>query len=127
MKTIASNEYYSVAVDTQKNRLFLSASGMWLKETEVKGFVADVKKGLDELRTNLTILIDARGMKGTSLPNLFVDAQKAGVAKGIKRVASVWDRESFFRFQADQIKQTSGFPVQRFAAMEEAEAWLDEG
>ncbi|MFH1114790.1 MAG: STAS/SEC14 domain-containing protein [Pseudomonadota bacterium] len=126
MKTIASNDYYTVSVDGLKNRLFLSASGMWVKEGEVKNLVPDVQAALAELQPNLTILVDARGMQGTSLPDLFVDAQKAAVAKGIKRVASVYERESFFKLQAEEIAQTSGFPVKRFAAMEEAQAWLDE-
>ncbi len=127
MKTVASNDYYTVGVDTQKNRLFLSATGMWIKEAEVKDFVTDVQTALDELQPSLTILIDGRGMQGTSLPDVFVDAQKAAVVKGIKRVASVYDRESFFKLQAEQIAQTSGFPVQRFGDMEEARSWLDQG
>jgi len=127
MKTIASNAFYSVAVDTQKNRIILSAKGMWVKADEVQNFVADVQAALDELQPNLTILVDARGMQGTSLPEVFVAAEKLAVAKGIKRVASVYDRESFFKLQAQQIAQTSGFPVQRFASMDEAKTWLDKG
>lgn len=127
MKTIASNDFYSISVDTQKNRLLLIAKGMWVKPDDFKNFVADVQTALDELKGNLTILVDARGMQGTSLPSVFLEAEKAAMAKGIKKVASVYDRESFFKMQAQQIAQTSGFPVQRFASIDEAETWLDKG
>jgi hypothetical protein len=126
MKEIVSNPYYVVSVDPQKNCLYLTATGMWVDEAAVKGFVDDVKKALDELQRNLTIFIDCTGMEGTTLPNLFAGAQKAAMARGIRKVASVWSHESFFKLQAQKIAQTTGFPVERFSDLQEAQAWLDE-
>ena len=82
MTVIASNPQYRILVDTNKNRLFISAKGMWLDKAEFSNFIDDIKAALDQLSPNLSILIDASEMKGAILPEIFGEAQMLGMQKG---------------------------------------------
>ncbi len=44
MKTIAKTAYYSIAVDTTKNRIYLTIIGFWKSPEIVPAYVEDMKK-----------------------------------------------------------------------------------
>ena len=127
MQSIASTDFYSIAVDTQKNRLFVTIKGsMWTDPKKVPNWLDDVAAGLKLLSPGFTELIDWTEMIGTSLTDFFIDSQKLTIKAGLRKAARLYTRESFAKLQMDKISEKTGFPVRSFFDLKAAEAWLDE-
>ena len=126
MAVVASTPFYTISVDSVKNRMSLKVKGSWLKDSEVPTFLDDIRKGLDKCSPGFTIFMDVSEMGGTFLPDVLAEAQKMAIQAGVKKVGSVYEKETFFKMQAEQIAQKTGFPVKRFGKVQDAEAWLDE-
>jgi hypothetical protein len=127
MQSIASTDFYSIAVDTQKNRLYISIKGsMWTDPQKVRNWLDDLAAGLKLLSPGFTELIDWTQMIGISLTDYFTDAQKLTMKAGLRKAARLHSRKSFAKLQLDNISAKTGFPVQSFLDRKAAEAWLDE-
>jgi hypothetical protein len=127
MQSISSTDFYTIAVDTQKNRLYITIKGgMWTDPQKLRNWLGDLAAGLKLLSPRFTELIDWTQMIGTSLTDFFIDSQKLTIKAGLRKAARLYSRESFAKVQMDNISAKTGFPVQSFFDRKAAEAWLDE-
>ena len=126
MKTIASNNFYTVAVDEAKNRIHFTMRGSWTSEKDVSDWPDHVAEAVKLCSPGFTELIDWTGSPGILLTDYIAQAQDIAVKAGLRKAARVYDRETFLKHQMDSLTEKTGFPVRSFFKKEEAIAWLDE-
>jgi len=127
MQSIASTDFYSIAVDRQKNRLYITIKGAtWIDPNKVRNWLDDLAAGLKLLSPGFTELIDWTQMSGILLTDYIDEAQKLTMKAGLHKAARLHSRKSFAKLQLDNISEKTGFPVQSFFDQKAAEAWLDE-
>lgn len=126
MKTVATNDLYSLQYDRAKNRVHFAIFGSWKSRSDVPNYLADWKTILGLTSRGFTILSDLRQMKTMLVHDLHLEAQQMVKDAGLKKTAEILDAKSIAaKAQLEQISQDSGMLVGRFATKEEAEAWLD--
>ena len=126
MKTIASNDFYTVAVDSVKNRIYFTMRGSWTNEKQVSDWPDHVAEAVRLCSPGFTELIDWTGAPAILLTDYIGRAQEIAVKGGLRKAARVYERETFAKHQMDSLTEKTGFPVRSFFDREEAEAWLDE-
>jgi hypothetical protein len=128
MKEIANNEYYSIQVDKDKNRMYLTLIGYWKNHSVVPNYVADIQKATQELSRGYTVLTDVTQMKTPprELADLHTEAQKVIIATGLKKTAELVGQDVIAKMALNQYSNQSGMQKGIFGNKEEAEAWLDE-
>ncbi len=127
MQTVASTDFYEVAVDTRRNRFYVTIKGsMWVDPKKVPNWLDDVAAALKLLSPGFTELIDWTQMVGTSLTDFFAESQKLTIKAGLRKAARLYSRESFAKVQMDQVSEKTGFPAKSFFDRKAAETWLDE-
>ena len=126
MKEIASTEFYSILIDTGKNRMFLTYKGSWMKHDDVPDFVKDHALAIGQLSSGFTVLVDVRPMQAMLMTDVVEKVQTDAVQAGIRKAARVYDRPTFIQRQAEQIHQKTGMQSKAFDNMADAEAWLGE-
>jgi hypothetical protein len=130
MEEIGSGTNYRISFDKAKNRIYFWFFGDIMNPAGVAGLPGDLKKAVQLARPAFTGLADFSDMKLLGLPDVAQDTQATLVAGGIKKVASVWNRESFAKFIVDSTAAKVGdkYSEKRkiFFDRAEAEAWLDE-
>ena len=125
MKIVASREFYSVAVDGSKNRIHLANRGSWTNAKQIDGWLDDLSAATKLCTPGFTALIDWTQSTGILLTDRVAEAQKLLVKAGMRKAARLFERETFLKYQMDQVSQQTGFPVESFFDRREAEAWLD--
>jgi hypothetical protein len=126
MNTVASTEYYTIAVDPSKNRIYFRMRGSWNDSKQVSGWLEGLSAAIKLCRPGFTELIDWRETTGILLTDQIAEAQKMAMKAGLRKAARLYERETFLKFQMDQLTEETGFPVKSFFELSEAEAWLDE-
>jgi len=126
MREIASTDFYSIHVDTAKNRLFVTYRGAWTKPTQVPNFLKDHSEAIKELTPGYTALIDFRKMEAILLTDFMEKVQIDSIQTGIRKAARIYDRPTFIQIQADHIGKKTGLNARAFESIAEAEAWLEE-
>ena len=126
MKTVASHEFYSVAVDGAKNRLHLTNRGSWTSTKQISGWLDDLASAAKLCTPGFTALIDWTQSTGILLIDRVAEAQKLLMKAGMRKAARLFERETFLKYQMDEVSDKTGFPVKSFFDRREAEAWLDE-
>jgi hypothetical protein len=126
MKTIASNEFYDIAVDQTKNRIHFTMRGSWTDTKRVTGWLDDLGAAIKLCKPGFTELIDWRQSSAILLTDKIGEAQKMAMKAGLRRAARVYERDTFLKLQMDRLTEETGFPVKSFFDLKEAEAWLDE-
>jgi hypothetical protein len=126
MKEIASTEFYSILIDTGKNRMFLTYKGSWMKHEDVSGFANDCALATEGLTPGFTVLSDVRPMEAMLITDVIEKVQKDSIQAGIRKAARVYDRPTFIKRQAEQIHQKTGLKSKAFDSVADAEAWLDD-
>lgn len=126
MKTLASASAYLVAVDEVKNRIVLTNRGSWTDETQVIRWLDDIGAAIELCRPGFTVLIDWTQSTAILLTDRVAEAQDLLMKGGMRRAARLYDRETFLKHQMDRVSAKTGFPVQTFYSLKEAEAWLEE-
>ena len=77
MQSISSTDFYTIAVDTQQNRLYITIKGgMWTDPQKLRNWLDDLAAGLKLLSPGFTEFIDWSQMTGLSLTDYLADAQK---------------------------------------------------
>ena len=127
MKTVAENEYYLLAVDQFRNRIYFTIIGYWRSRTVVPKYLEDMKRATREVSKGFTILTDLTKMKAppTEVSSLHTEAQKILVAAGLSRTAEVIGRDAITKLSVDRISRESGMLKGTFSDWKEAEDWLD--
>ena len=127
MNTIAKNEYYTIVTDKNKNRLYLTVEGFWKNRDAVPNYITDMKKALDELSREYTILADVSRMKPppAEIAAVHNESQKQAIAAGLKKTAEIVGEDVIAKMTVDRYAKESGMPKMTFSDKKEAEAWLD--
>ncbi len=125
MEIVASNEFYSIKVDKNKNRVYFSIIGSWGKRSDVEDYLLDWNKALKFLKPGFNILSDLTKMGPTLLTDLHLEAQELLIKEGLEKVAEVYEGQVFAKMQIDKVSETSGMKKTVFDDMKKAEDWLD--
>jgi hypothetical protein len=126
-KTIAQNEYYVIAVDPGKNRMYLTLIGYWKSRAEVPKYLDDLKKGTRELSKGYTILTDVTKMKAPpqDVVSLHTEAQKVVLAAGLSKTAELVGSNIITKMSVDRFSKESGMYKGTFDSWRDADEWLD--
>jgi len=126
MKTLASGSVFSVSVDEEKNRIFLTNRGSWTDEIQISGWLEDIGAAIKLCRPGFTVLIDWTQSSAILLTDRIAEAQGLLIQGGVRRAARLYEKETFLKHQMDRVSTKTGFPVQTFYNQKDAEAWLEE-
>lgn len=126
MIPIASTDFYSIQVDTVKNRMFIVYKGSWVRPEQVPNFLSDHADAIKRLKSGFTVLVDVGPMEAMLLTDHIEQAQKDAIQAGIKKAARVYERPTIIRAQAERIHEKTEMNARAFDNVADAEAWLDE-
>jgi hypothetical protein len=128
MKEIANNAYYTILVDTIKNRVYLTVKGFWKSATVVPNYVVDIRQATHDVSSGYTLLADVSQMKTPppEVANLHMEAQKICVDEGLKKTAELVEKSFALKMPLDRYSKASKMTKRIFTSKEEAETWLDE-
>jgi hypothetical protein len=131
IKEMGSGPNYRITIDAARNRLYILVLGEAMTTNGVQGLVPAVKAGCDTLKPGFTAVADFLEMTLLGLPDVVRDVQETIMAAGLRKLASVWHKETFAKMVVDQSAQKAaggGLTEKRrvFYSRDEAEAWLDE-
>jgi hypothetical protein len=128
MKEIANNKYYSILIDKDKNRMYLTLIGFWKDRSVVPNYVEDIQKAIQELSRGYTVLTDVTQLKTPpqKVADLHTEAQKVVITTGLKKTAEVVSQDVITKMAIDHYSKQSGMHKGTFGNKEKAEAWLDE-
>ena len=126
-KQIASNQNFTIKVNTQKNRMYATFNGFWGDEKIIDDYIENMKTALTSLQRNFTLVADLRMFK--TLPKELVDKQKQSMqvlaSAGIFKVAEIVPQSVIASMQLDQSASESNMPNRQFADVPSGERWLD--
>jgi hypothetical protein len=124
---IAENKYYTISVDTAKNRAYLKIIGFWKNTEVVPSYLSDWQKALTYLKPGMTLLTDASEMltHPQEVRKLHEQAQALVLKHNLTKVAEVVVND-ISEMQLDSVAKTTKFPKKNFTDKEAAEMWLDE-
>ena len=127
MKTIVQNERYTIQIDQEKNRLYLTLIGYWKDRSVAPDYLRDLKNAVRSLSQDYTILTDVTQMKTPpqDIVNLHLEAQKQLIADGLKKTAELVGHDIIAKMALDRFSKESGMTKGSFDDKKEAEAWLD--
>jgi hypothetical protein len=125
-EVIATNQYYELAVDPSKNRLYYTIKGFWPNKSAVPENYNDFIKALARLKDGFDAVADVHDMKTPpeDVAQLHMSTQKLCVEKGIARTAEIFD-QAMIRLVMDRYSRESKMNIQAFSSVIEAEVWLD--
>ena len=127
MKEIAKTEFYTIAVDLSKNRLYQTVKGSWVRPVKGDPYLQDFEKAVKLLKKGLTGLSDATQISVMSQE--WTEAAKKTrqvlMEAGISKAAEVLSENAILKMQVQRVFHQAGFTMQFFSNLKEAEAWLD--
>ena len=128
MEEIAKNEYYSISVDSGKNRIYLTVQGFWKDPTVVPNYIQDIEKAASSALQDFTVITDITQMRPPSpeVGELHMKAQTALVEKGLIATAEILPESVIAQASVDRYSKESGMNKGSFASIVEAESWLDQ-
>ena len=127
MKTIASNQYYTMVADTAKNRGYLTIVGYWPNRAAVANYIDDLKKFTKEFTRGWTVVTDVTQVKPppAEVGALHAEAQKVIMAAGLSKTAEIYGADIIAKMALDKSSKDSGMNKKVFSNKADAEAWLD--
>lgn len=129
-KEIASNSYYSIHVDEEINRMYITMKGKWEKPSQVPNFIQDHDVLLRHLKPEFTSLVDIHNMEPPSQDMLKILTKAVEMIEkaGMKKQAQIIDKASMELVRASRgaLKESGADEKMiQFADPGEAEKWLD--
>lgn len=123
---INTNKFYTIAVNTEKNRAYLKIIGFWRSPEVVPTYLKDWTEAVSLLTKGFTLLTDASEMKThpAELRKLHEQAQAILLKNGVLKVAEIV-KDDVAEMQLDAVAKTTQFPKKNFKTADAAEAWLD--
>ncbi len=126
MTRIATNEFFDVSINHQKNRLYTTVRKFW-NDKVMDNYLKSMGKAISSMRKNFTVVVDLRGLK--TLPpklaerskNMMMELNKAGMYK----VAEILPESAIAKMQLNQSTASTKMPNKQFGSIEEGEKWLD--
>jgi hypothetical protein len=125
-ETIVTNQYYELAADSQKNRLYYTIKGFWPNAAAVPNNYDDFIRTLMRLTSGFDCVADVHDMKTPpeDVAQLHMSTQKLCVEKGISRTAEVFD-QAMINLVMERYSRESKLNIKAFGSVLEAEVWLD--
>lgn len=125
---VAKTEKYTLAVDTVKNRIYITMKGFWKSPAEVPDFIQDWEKTLAKVKKGFTVLTDHadRTPPTPEVKQMFFEMQKRIMAAGLRKTAELLNKNAIVALSTEMVAKKSGMPKADFTDRAEAEAWLDE-
>lgn len=127
MKEIAKTEFYTIAVDLSKNRLYQTVKGSWVRPVKGDPYLQDFERALKLLKKGFTGLSDATQISVMSQEwtEAIQKTHQTLINAGTSKVAEVLTENAILKMQVQRIFRQSGFTMKFFSDVTEAEAWLD--
>ena len=127
MKTIATTERFSLAVDPAKNRLYCTMRGVWKQVDDADAYLNYWRTAIHQLASHFTVLVDLCDLKIMSQEwvTLALEVERLVINAGILATAEVIAANPTVIMQANRISRETHLTKQVFADREQAEAWLD--
>ena len=127
MQQIVHTEFYSLFVDTTKNRLYASMRGVWEDTSSSTEFIRNVQKAIRWLSKGFTVLTDLTRIQWMSSEwvEVLVNTQRMFIEAGFSKEAEIHPPSMALRMQIDTVSRNSGIQRQVFASRNKAENWLD--
>jgi len=123
---IASNGFYSVSVDKQKNRLHLYLAGTWMQADQVPNWLDDVSAALRLVSPGFTILTNSSNLRGVLRLDLIVEAQQLVLRAHPGKAALLYDPKKIVaKTLMGAAAQDSGLVAEQFSDPLDAEKYLD--
>ena len=125
--SIVKTDYYSIEIDSGKNRGYLTFTGFCKDEDEMSNFLDDVSRAAQQLKEGFTLLTDARQFKTPSpeVAALHEKSQKIWIEKGLSKTAEILPEKASTQIALHRYSKTTGMKKKAFSQEKEAEAWLD--
>lgn len=125
--SVCTNQFYSIEVSKEKNRVYLKIFGFWRNVEVVPDYLSDWTTAIHLVKPGFTLLTDATEMKThpQDVRKLHEQAQAIVLKAGVSKVAEII-RNDVAEMQLDAVAKSTNFPKQSFRTTEAAEAWLDE-
>lgn len=125
---IADTDKYQIAIDADKNRIYVTICGFWANAAQVPNYVDDLCNAASQLTQGFTCLADMTTMK-TPVPEagaLLEEASKALVALGVSKNAGIFSQDAIAHMAAERRAGAAGMERKAFTNATEAESWLDQ-
>jgi hypothetical protein len=124
---VAKNSYYILEVEQSKNRVYMTLMGQWSSLENVKDYIYDVKKCIEEVHSGFTLLVDVTQYIGISpeIYNIHVESLKLAVEAKLSRIAEVFFNNELLKIVFEGYAKESGAIVMTFKNTLQAEKWLD--
>lgn len=124
---IASNISYSISVDVEVNRLYITLKGFWLDPSQTPDYLKHIKLATESLNSPFTALVDVRKMRtpGHLVKDMHVGAQKEAIAAGLVKTAEVFPAGISKELELEGYSLVSNLARRGFKSMEKAEEWLN--
>jgi hypothetical protein len=125
-QTITSNSYYSVAVDPERNRLYVKMSGSWRNANDLNSCLKDISQSLDMLPQRYTCLADFTDLMPFA-PEVGDKVQKQALRKllGGQCCAQLMPRHFDTASSLEKSGKHLGYRLNMFNSEEIAEMFLD--
>jgi hypothetical protein len=129
-KEIAGNNYYSISVDEEINRMYITMKGEWNKPSKVPNFIQDHEELIRHLKPGFTSLVDIKDMEPPSQDMLTILTKAVEMIEkaGMKRQAQIVGKASLemIRKSRGALKESGADEKMiQFGSYEEAIEWLD--
>jgi hypothetical protein len=129
MQEIGSGTNYRISVEKPKNRIYFWFFGDLLDPAGIAGLSNDLNAAIGVTKPGFTALADFSAVNLLGLPDAAKQTQTTLASANVKKVASVWQRESFAKYVIDSTAhKVDTYQEKRkvFFSRAEAEKWLDE-
>lgn len=125
-----SNDWYDLAYNPGKNRLYFTIKGFWPSTAVVPDFLDHWKQCLAASKENLTAMIDTSTMitHPADVNELHREAQQLMIAAGLRKRAEIVAASTMTKIFTKELCKKTGIKEfsKRFPDKQEAEKWLDE-
>jgi hypothetical protein len=127
MEEIAKTGFYTLLVDTTKNRIYLSMIGCWNNSPDFSEYARNICQATHYVSRGFTIVNDLTHfhLMSAAWKARFVEIQQSLMQQGLSRVAEILPDNEVLEMQMNAISRDSGMGKRIFDTLPEAEAWLD--
>lgn len=128
MQEIAKTDFYTIAVDPAKNRLYHTTQGSWVRPVKGDPYLQDLEKAVKQMKRGFTALNNVARVSVMSQEwsEAITRARQMLTEAGIAKSADVLAESAILKMQVQRISRQAGFATKIFSDVKEAEAWLDE-
>ncbi len=127
MIAIAETNHYSIIVDKEKNRVYLTIKGIWVDPSDVPNFMDDIRKTTLETQNGFTVFADLTRLKIPSkkMRAIHTEAEKVFIDAGLSKTAEILPKNYVTNAEVEEYAKASMMQRKGFKDKKEAKVWLD--